>query len=89
MTIGVRSEIQLLLSRTDRFFTQGSMTGDPGPAPVLAQPEQLCVIVSTTMREEWVYAFVSSAMQGGSQQTSHSADVRGSLGSENRITRAT
>ena len=41
------------------------------------------------MREEWVYAFVSSATQGGSQQTSHSADARSSLGSENRITRAT
>ena len=41
------------------------------------------------MREEWVYAFVSSATQGGSQRNSHSADARGSLGSENRITRAT
>jgi hypothetical protein len=39
------------------------------------------------MREEWVYAFVSSATQGGSQRNSHSADVRSSLGSENRITR--
>jgi hypothetical protein len=32
---------------------------------------------------------VSSATQGGSRQASHSADVRSSLGSENRITRAT